>query len=66
MPWPKALENISDSPGAVVVNMPGLEFNICGEITQFTVDDASCERNWRMLSVICSKRSLQHFTTRAD
>lgn len=40
MPWPKALENISDSPGAVVVNMPDLEFNICGQITQFTVDDA--------------------------
>jgi len=39
MPWPKALENISDSPGAVVVNMPGLEFNICGEITQFKVDE---------------------------
>lgn len=31
--WLKVLENILDLSGVVVVNMSGLEFNICGEIT---------------------------------
>lgn len=40
MPWPKALENHTSSPGAFILNKPDLEFNLCGEITEFKVSEA--------------------------
>lgn len=57
MPWPKALENISDSPGAVVVNMP--TWNSTSVARSLSLRwTTQLQRNLRKLSVICLKRSL--------
>ena len=37
MKWPKALENVSASPGAITVDPPDIQFDLCAQINEFKV-----------------------------
>jgi len=38
MKWPKALENVSSAPGAITVDPPDIQFDLCAQVNEFKVN----------------------------